>query len=111
MIQQTLSLRSFAANKPKVFADTLEMFKSGFFVLWIAIKRDGQQPHLRADHFDDRRGNTARVGQKVPVPPKRTEQNGESQSVGRPAALIHLLQVLLGQREVLADGIVIDLIR
>src|ERR1035437_3469121 len=111
MIQQTFSLRCIAANKPEMLPDTFQMFESSLFVLRVAINRDGQQPQLRADHFNDREGNAARVGKKIALPPKRTELNGESQSVGGSAALVHLLQVRLRQREVLPECIVIELIR
>jgi hypothetical protein len=34
MIQQTLSLGSFAANNPKGFSDAFEKFESDLFALW-----------------------------------------------------------------------------
>lgn len=111
MIQQTLPLRCIATNEPEILADTFQMFEAGLFVLRIAIKRDWQQPQLRADHFNNGGSDVARVGQKITAPPKSTELDGESQFIGGPTALVHLLQVRPRQREVLAERIVIDPVR
>src|SRR5258705_10662768 len=90
--------------------DAVQMFKASLFVLGIALKREGQQTQLRADHFDDGVGNFTCVWQEIAVPPKRTELNSKSQPVGGTAALSYLLKVQFRQGKVFAESIVVDLI-
>src|SRR5437868_9797608 len=111
MIQRTLPLRCIATDEPEMLSNTFQMFEAGLFVLRIVSKRYRQQPQLRPDHFNDRGRNGTRVGKKIAGPPQRTELYSESQSVGWSSTLVHLFHVRPGQREVLAECVVIDLVR
>lgn len=111
MIQQTLPLRCIATDEPEMLSNTFQVFEAGLFVLRVVSKRYRQQPQLRPDDFNDRGRNGTRVGQKIAVPPQRTELHSESQFVGGSSALVHLFHVRPGQREVLAECVVIDLVR
>src|SRR5450759_301651 len=110
MVEQTFSLRGVAPHKPEMLTNALQMVETSLFILRIIVDWDRQQAQLRAKQFNDRRREIPCIGEKIAMPPKSTKLDRKAQFIGPTAALVYLCQIRLGQREVLADGVVVNFI-
>jgi len=110
MVEQALSLRGVATHKSEMLTNALQMVETSLFVLRIIVDLNRQQAQLRAKRFNDRRREIPCIGEEIAMPPKSTKLDRKAQFIGRAAALVYLCQICLGEREVLADGVVVNLI-
>ena len=77
VLQQVFPFCRTTPGEVQNLPDPLQMFESGYLVVWILVNAHRQESKLRADGVQNDCWQTARVGEKVPSPAESAQLYGE----------------------------------